>query len=321
VPLAIYFWLLAQWIERHGRTDWGRIFVMACATFGTFLTTFSVTLNNHIPAAVCTLIAMLAGLRIWQDGERRLRYFVLAGLGAALSAANELPATAFLGMLGLVLLWKAPRETLIAGVPSVLLVVVAYFGTNYLAHNSVRPPYAHRNPGDNWYAYEYMKQGRVRQSYWLPQVVRSPIDRGEPSPAVYAFHALIGHHGIFSLTPIWLLALAGLGLALARSEYRSQHDLALFVALLSLVCVAFYLARPLEDRNYGGMTSGFRWVFWFSPLWLMAMLPAADAVANRRWLRGVCLVLLALSVLSASYPTWNPWTHPWIMDGMTAFTQ
>ena len=25
-------------------------------------------------------------------------------------------------------------------------------------------------------------------------------------------------------------------------------------------------------------------------------------------------VLLALSVMSASYPTWNPWTHPWLYN-------
>jgi len=315
VPLVIYFLMLAQWIERHGRTDWGRIFVMACATFGTFLTTFSVTLNNHIPAAVCALVAMLAGLRIWKDGERRLRYFVLAGLGAALAAANELPATGLLGLLGLALLWKAPRETLLAGVPSVLLVVGAYFGTNYLAHHSLRPPYLHRDEGDNWYAYEYVKQGRVRKSYWLPDAQRSPIDRGEPSRRVYAFHVLIGHHGIFSLTPVWLLTAAGLALACLRPE-RWWRELGLFVGLLSLICIAFYLARPLADRNYGGMTSGFRWVFWFAPLWLMTMLPAADAAADRRPLRGLCLALLAFSVLSASYPTWNPWTHPWIMDAM-----
>jgi hypothetical protein len=318
VPLVIYLLLLAQWVERHGRTDWGRIFVMACAAFGTFLTTFAVTLNNHIPGAICALVAVLAGVRIWKDGERRWRYFILAGLGTALAAANELPAMALLGMLGLALLWKAPRETLLAGVPSVLLVVAAYFGTNYLAHHSLRPPYMHRNPGDNWYAYEYVKQGRIRKSYWLPEVERSPIDRGEPSPAVYAFHALIGHHGIFSLTPMWVLTVVGLGLALRQPE-RWRRDLALFVGALSLICIAFYLARPLEDRNYGGMTSGFRWVFWFAPLWLMTMLPAADAAAGRRWLRGVCLVLLALSVLSASYPTWNPWTHPWIMEAMQAW--
>ena len=84
--------------------------------------------------------------------------------------------------------------------------------------------------------------------------------------------------------------------------------------MLSLVCLAFYLSRPQIDRNYGGMTSGLRWMFWFAPLWLVAMLPAADRLAHSRAGRGLALVLLALSVLSASYPTWNPWTHPWLWN-------
>ena len=28
----------------------------------------------------------------------------------------------------------------------------------------------------------------------------------------------------------------------------------------------------------------------------------------------LAVVLLTFSVLSASYPTWNPWTHPWIYN-------
>jgi hypothetical protein len=55
-------------------------------------------------------------------------------------------------------------------------------------------------------------------------------------------------------------------------------------------------------------------MFWFAPLWLLVMLPAADAMARRWWTRLIALLLLAVSVLSASYPTWNPWTPPWIWD-------
>jgi hypothetical protein len=62
------------------------------------------------------------------------------------------------------------------------------------------------------------------------------------------------------------------------------------------------------------MTSGLRWMFWLAPLWLVAMLPAADVVGERRWTRWLALAMLALSALSAAYPTWNPWTHPWIYD-------
>jgi hypothetical protein len=71
--------------------------------------------------------------------------------------------------------------------------------------------------------------------------------------------------------------------------------------------------RPIEDRNYGGMTSAFRWVFWLTPLWIVTMLPAADATARSRTWRIFCAVLLAVSALSAAYPR-NPWSHPWIRN-------
>ena len=70
LPLLVYFWLLARMVERYGRTDWGRMFMVAAACFGTFLTTFAIMLNNHMPAAVCAAIALYAVLRIWYDGER-----------------------------------------------------------------------------------------------------------------------------------------------------------------------------------------------------------------------------------------------------------
>jgi hypothetical protein len=196
-----------------------------------------------------------------------------------------------------------------------LLVGAAAVGTNYIAHNSFRPPYAHRNadnPDDNWYDYSYMRDGKERDSYW-----RDPkgVDKGEPSAATYALHTLVGHHGIFSLTPMWLLSLGGVVMLARNPQWRS---LAAMIAVLSLVCYLFYLfGVPARDRNYGGSTSGLRWMFWFAPLWLVAMLPAADRLSFCWKGRSLALVLLGLSVLSVSYPTWNPWTHPWLMHFMT----
>ncbi len=388
IPLVICWLLLARLVERFGTTDWGRLFVMGAATFGTFLTTFAVVINNHLPAAVCAMVAVYAATRIWFDGESRWRYFVLAGLFAALTAANELPALAFFAALSAVLLWKAPDRTLLGYLPAALLVVGAFFLTNWIAHHSLRPPYMHRakinqtslspadqkainralqdalnkpdeeaakeafkasiteavkrsgrknvraaierqlgaaagdemkqairdaidEAGDNWYDYAYLRNGRTYDSYW-----RDPqgVDRGEESPAVYAMHILVGHHGIFSLTPIWLLSAVGMGIWLTQGRDRSLRELTLLIAAVSLVCLAFYLTRGPNYRNYGGITSGLRWMFWFAPLWLLTMLPAVDAMASRGWTRCLGLVLLAVSVLSASYPVWNPWTSPWIMD-------
>ena len=310
LPLILYFVLLAGLIERFGSSDWGRIFVMGAAVFGTFLTTFAVVINNHLPAAVCAMIALYAAVRIWFDDERRPCYFFIAGLFAAGTAANELPALAFLGLLSLVLLWKAPWQTIFTYVPAVLLVVAAFLATNWIAHEDLRPPYLHRSEGDNWYDYSYEIDGEPCESYWNNRV---GLDVGEPSPLVYGMHILVGHHGIFSLTPLWILSVAGLIIWLLPGRDRRLQQLALLIGLTSVVCLAFYLSRPEHHRNYGGMTCGLRWMFWFAPLWLVAMIPAADALARRWWTRLIAGLLLVASVFSVTYPLWNPWSHPWLM--------
>jgi hypothetical protein len=317
IPLAISFILLARLAERFGTTDWGRLYVMAAATFGTFLTTFAVAINNHLIAAVCATVAVYAVVPIWLDGQRRVLYFVLAGFFGALMAVEELPALALFAAISLALLCKVPRQTLLAYVPAAMVVAAAFFATNWIAHGSLTIPYMHRGPGDNWYDYTYQRNGKEIESYWHNP---SGIDLGEQSRAVYAFHVLVGHHGIFSLTPIWLLSVAGIFISLWPGRDRRMRQWAVLIGGVSLICIVFYLFRPLGERNYGGMTSGFRWVFWLAPLWLLSMLPAVDYLSKRRWTRGLALVLLIISVFSASYPIWNPWTNPWIMDYMKYLT-
>lgn len=312
LPFALMLFLLAKLVDRLGTTDWGRVFVMAAASLGTMLTTFAVVLNNHTIGAVSAALALYGVVKILHDNDHRTRWYALAGFAAAFTAANELPALALLALLTAVLFFSDRGAWLKGFVTAAAVVVIAFFATNYVAHNSLRPPYMHRSetePEDNWYAYTYTVEGVQRESYW-----QNPkgVDIGEPSKAFYAFHTTFGHHGIFSLTPVWLFSFAGMGMWLARGQ-GAQRQLAAGIALLSLTCLVFYLGlRPQEDRNYGGMTSGFRWMFWFSPLWLMTMVPAADWLARKKWGRAGGYLLLAFSVLSASYPTWNPWTRPWI---------
>jgi hypothetical protein len=311
--MLLYFAALAALIERFGRTDWGRLFAFAAAAFGTFLTTFAVTINNHLPAAVCAAITLWAVTRIWFDAPSRGRWgtFLLAGLAGAMMVASELPALALLGLLSLLLLYVAPWRTLLVYAPAVLVVTAAFFGTNWIAHQTLKPAYLHRGPDENWYDYTYEVRGREVESYW-----RNPqgVDRGGDSIPVYAMHALVGHHGLFSLTPLWILSVVGMGMWLARPDDRRLRVLAGMIALVTVVVMAFYLTREGQMRNYGGMTSGLRWVFWLSPAWLVVLLPTADRMQRNPWLRGLALLLLIASVLSASYPTWNPWSAPWLMN-------
>src|SRR5579872_3058825 len=51
LPLLVYLILLSRLIEFSGKSDFGRILTFSVAALGTYLITFSGTLNNHSPAA------------------------------------------------------------------------------------------------------------------------------------------------------------------------------------------------------------------------------------------------------------------------------
>jgi hypothetical protein len=331
VPLALVLFFTVRLIDALGASDWGRFWAAALVACGTFLTTFAVVLTNHLPAAAAVAASGWLLFEIRCRGSRSWTAFAAAGFTAALVAAFELPALAWLAAVLVVLVRCDLPRTLCAAVPAALVVAAASLGTNHLAHGTVVPPYAQRaeplvtsravateeswNP-DNWYDFAIrLPDGRLLESYW-----RHPRggDLGEASAVAYAWHAILGHHGILSLTPAWLLVIPGLALLAARRRRDAprEAEFALAIAAVSCVVIAFYLSRPQADRNYGGMSSGFRWVFWLAPLWAAATVPAADVLGRSRTGRMVACALLGLSVLSVAYPTWNPWTAPWIEQWM-----
>ncbi|WP_197525022.1 hypothetical protein [Botrimarina hoheduenensis] len=312
--LALLLSMTAVLIERHGRGDLGRLLAMAVACFGTLLSAFTPVLNNHLIAAAATAAACVGWSRLRASDQQLSKLSLLTGIAAAFAAANELPALGLTVLLGASLAIRRPLETLTGYLPGAALVGVAFFATNYWAHDSWRPPYAHRStvdPSDNWYDYEYTLNGRTRESYW-----RNPkgVDIGEPSKGVYAFHTLVGKYGVFSLTPIWVLSVAGGAWLIARGR-PLDRELALITLAITAACLVFYLGlRPQADRNYGGATSGLRWLFWLAPLWVTLIPPAAQGLSRRRAGLALACTLLVLSALSAAYPTWNPWQAPWIAD-------
>jgi len=289
------------------------------------------------------------------------------------------------------------KQFLVGTLPAVGIVAFAFFGTNLVAHDSLKPPYAHRSDGsvvcdlsevweedlpidgpmnadqieeinrrlpagfgnpiaktailqksqfplekgvqsrwvirsfpvagnlfefrshavckltdsgkmvlkrwDNWYDYP--------GSYWFNDV-RKGVDQGQSSRSVYAFHCLVGHHGIFSLTPVWVFSL--FGLALGFWGTRDEKWLTFGTLLISVVVVGFYLMRPQLDRNYGGVSCGLRWTFWMTPLWLVAMIPVIEKLAKFKALMIFAFSLAAVGIFSVCYPWTNPWVHPWIFS-------
>ena len=82
----------------------------------------------------------------------------------------------------------------------------------------------------------------------------------------------------------------------------------LLTATVSSVVIGFYV---LNTNNYGGNTSGFRWSFWLIPLWIVVLIPAVDMMTKCAKGRLCSLLLLAISVISVSFPIWNPWRPNW----------
>ncbi len=321
VPFVIYLVLMARLIEQIGRTDFGRILAFVTAAVGTFLLTFSGTLNNHLPAAFCVLFASYPLVRACIDHvDMSPGGYLGCGFFAALATTFDLPAAAFLAGVGLPLLLVRTRNTLMFFVPGVLVPLVALLACNYAALGQLLPAYSEF--GGPWYNFE--------GSHWAKRGTPAGkgIDFNDEPTSVYAFHLLFGHHGWFSLTPVWVLALAGLlGLGIrSAADLRkwlgpvkgTGWTLELFSAMTLVVSVTvfcFYLTRT-QSYNYGGFTSGPRWLFWLIPLWLIGVVPAADRLASTKFGRVLCAVLLGFSVLAVFYPTPNPWRPPWILQAM-----
>ncbi|MDB5306678.1 MAG: hypothetical protein JWO38_880 [Gemmataceae bacterium] len=319
IPFAVYLVLLGRLIEATGKTDFGRLLAFTAACFGTFLTTFSGTLNNHLPAAFCVLFAAYPLLMAMAEGrDMAPGGYACCGFFAALAATFDLPAAAFLVGVGVPLLIARPRQAVLFFVPAAVVPVAGLFFCNYLALGTVLPAYSEF--GGPWYNFE----GSHWSKHGTP--LAKGIDFAHESKDVYAFHLLFGHHGWFSLTPVWLLAVVGLvGVGvravpdlrkLVAGGKGSAWTPALFAGMtvaVSAVVIAFYIYKT---NNYGGFTSGPRWLFWLTPLWVLAIPVAADRLAGARAGRVLGAVLLGFSVLSVFYPAWNPWRAPWLLQLM-----
>ena len=329
IPL-IFAWLLAfKMIDALGKTDWGKFFALIFFCLGTFLSSFAVTLNNHLPAVVSITFALYGFFQITHQNNRSWIWFAFTGFFGAFAVACELPALAIAFTLCAILIIRCLKKTALVAIPFGLIVAAAFFGTNYFAHGTFKPAYSQKRDhmalfqenkltynAKDWYIYNYFPAGKSRElhnarvSYWAN---RAGIDRGEPNQLVYLFHATLGHHGLFSLTPVWLLCFAGMFYALfSKQTVRKVRRYAWIALGLTMLFFIFYLTRDQGDRNYGGMTCGLRWFFPLIPLWIPFMLPVLDRMTLSKCGRGFALLLLFFSIMSVFYPIINPWSHPWL---------
>lgn len=326
VPLMVYLFLVNRLVNTLSGSDWGGFFVLSCACFGTFVTSFCVTLNNHTVAASSALYSLYATLQIMRAAPEspRSTLFATSGFFAGLTACMELPALSFLVGLWVFLVRRHPRQTLLWLTPAAFVPIAAFVATNYLAIGQLRVAYL--EGGTSWYEFE--------GAYWRQNNMVGIDTAGlHETRFEYALHLLNGHHGFFSLTPIFLLALvpvalpallAGAGAAEAQSAGRWPDaaetkplfaQLATATVILTAVLYAFCIVRT---NNYGGGCCGPRWLLWLTPFYVVSLIPAADYLGHTPKRRFLASALLVISIFSAHYRG-NPWCHPWLYDLMSYF--
>jgi hypothetical protein len=391
LPLLLWWIWLYRWLESNVENEWARLVLLNTGLWGTFLTTFSVTLSNHLHAAIFFTISMTL---VWELARRDNLgetqgwwRWIVCGLSAGMTVACELPALCWAVVAAVILLFVDWRKCVLGYGVAAAAIAAAFLATNYSAHMDFRPPYSHRGVGSligsipkeadsvqpalasivelankngyalsdqtkaiparladltqiidesagqrvavradseskNWNVYHWDDWYDFPKSYWLPGNKKG-VDLGEPNRWLYTLHFLIGHHGIYSVTPFWLLTFAGAWywfLGAKEDEARpvglkafalSNRGFATAVILMSLACFVFYASRTQEDRNYGGVSSGFRWLFWLISAWIWLCVPAVERAASSKVWRWIVAALLVMSIFSATIPWPNPWTHPW----------
>ena len=158
--------------------------------------------------------------------------------------------------------------------------------------------------------YVYVHEGVP--SYWSePQ----GIDANQESTPVYLFHCVWGHHGILSLTPLFLLTLAGWWFVFRSREKRDDGPVMWMGIVISTAVLGFYLSRT-QNYNYGGNSSALRWVLWLTPFWLYGMIPAVERMMKSRTLVLVIVLLWSASLYSSAYSLQQPWKPSWLFTRM-----
>lgn len=303
VPYIVFLVLYARLLDRLDLDDWSWMVALAAGAWGHYLVVFNASLNNHTVAAYSAFFALDALIGIVEGaGPSHWSRYASAGFWAAFCATNEIPAGLFGALLFLILLAKDPKATALAFVPAALVPLAAFFATQYLAFGQFTPVY--EEFGTKSYNYE--------GSYWNTPLEFDWYNLHPESKPVYLFQMTFGRHGVFSLSPIFLFSIYG-ALRNVSGRGRPLKAVSWLTLILTAAMLAFYTWNP-KARNYGGSTSGLRWLFWLIPFWLVTLPSGLASGQDRKWARWLILAALALSAFSAGYALRSPWTHPWIVD-------
>ena len=280
--------------RRSANDSTNATFIAIAMMLGGLPTAYASHLDNHSFAFLCLVGAALAASPLL-DGDRRLTLgqAALVGLFGGAATAFDLGATPVVGGFALWILWTLRNDKTAAAVLVVAALVAPVCQTviQYSMTGDIRPFYLVKS------AYQYPG------SYWGNPI---EFDALREPKAVYGFHALLGHHGLFSVTPWMLLALPWF---FQRERTEQTETLRRVAIATTAFVIGYYIYRTI---NYGGRCVGMRWFMVLHPTLAIAALRTVDRYDLVRraplWLG----LLVGLSAVSALGGAINPWEEGFI---------
>ncbi|MBI5095892.1 MAG: hypothetical protein HZB26_26090 [Candidatus Hydrogenedentes bacterium] len=271
-----------------------RLVTLFTIAFCTQMWGYSTNLNNHVPGAGLTVVAIYLALGLGSEKLAPTAWrFALFGLASGLVVTVDMPAAIFPFLGALYLLLKFPRQVLTWAALGAAIPIGLQSAILYSLTGSPLPVQTHKP----FYLYE--------SSYW-----RQPreIDALTEPKLTYLFHITLGRCGLFSLFPVLLLGVAAVIRCIARPKSPLRGAI-ITGALGFLVLTAYYLC---STNNYGGQAYGFRWFICAMPVLALMGAPVLSTIRSR-WKWVFLCVMIGISFYSSWESTKDPWAanHQW----------
>ncbi len=199
IPFALFLIGFARVLDRYASNDWAWLFTLFAAAFGTYLLPYTQTLNNHTIGAFAAFFALDPFLRIWDEGLDRGWRFAMAGFFAGFAAFDRAARAGVPGAARPDASMALPTADAPLLRPGVGLAFGCVRRAQYLEFGAFFLPY------ESFGSDAYLWEGSI----WQTPLELDAFNKTPEPYWVYLWHITFGHHGVFSLTPIYLLSVWG----------------------------------------------------------------------------------------------------------------
>jgi hypothetical protein len=284
---GIVLWRILRYL---GVQSWVQVFGVTAFMWGTEYAGYAATINNHVPATACLIIA-LWGYWVVKDKQDVQTNIIslLLGIVMGLTVTIDLPAAIFVLLLIVGYVVKFSKYAVLFGIAG-FLIPVAIHSVVMMSLSGSPLPFQMNH---DYYIYE--------ESYW-----RNPIgiDALHHSRGLYLFNMTLGSVGALTLYPVLAIGLvATLGQLYRGSEKTSR--LWSFGVLCALLILGSYYVT--STNNYGGASFGFRWFVITTPFLIVPVAILLDNVKSKL-VMVLCIFLLSVSIFSSTQCRIQPWS-------------